>query len=95
MDSILSLLGLIYRAKKMLLGESVLEKINEVTYLFIANDASDKTKERYLKKCSFYSIPYCLDYNCMELSRAIGKDNVKIIGISDAGFTKSIIKKLH
>ena len=94
MDSILSLLGLVYRANKMYLGENNLNNIKNVKYLFIAYDASDKTKERYLKKCSYYSIPYTLNYSGQELSGAIGKNNVKVIGVIDSGFTKTILNKL-
>ena len=94
MDNILSLLGLAYRAKKMYLGEANLENIKKIYYLFIAKDASDKTKERYLKKCSYYNIPYNMNYSYEQLSQAIGKRNVKIIGINDKGFGSSILKKL-
>lgn len=94
MDSVLSLLGLVYRAKKVVLGESVLESISKINFLFIASDASDKTKERYLKKCYFYKIPYSVEYNSDELSNAIGKSNCKIIGINNRGFAKSIQEKI-
>lgn len=94
MDNILSLIGLMYRANKLVLGESVLENIDSVKYLLIASDASDKTKERYLKKCNFYNIDYCMDFGSTELSKAIGKSNVKIIGINDDGFKKTLLKKM-
>ena len=94
MDSVLSLLGLIYRAKKMYLGETNLDNIKSVQYLFIASDTSLKSKERYLKKCAYYNIPYNTNYSQEQLSSAIGKTNVKVIGINDSGFTKSILNKL-
>lgn len=94
MDNILSLLGLIYRAKKLVLGEECLNHINDIKYLFIANDASLKTKERYIKKCNYYDIPYNDNYSYLDLSRALGKGNVKIVGIIDSGFTKSILNKI-
>jgi len=94
MDNVLSLLGLVYRAKKLILGEEVLNEIKDVKYLFIANDASSKTKERYIKKCHYYNISYNTDFSSEELSRAIGKTNSKVIGITDAGFTNTIINKL-
>lgn len=94
MDNVLSLIGLMYRAKKLVLGESVLENIESVKYLLIASDASDKTKERYLKKCSFYNIDYYDDFSSLELSKALGKENIKIIGIIDEGFKETLIKKI-
>lgn len=94
MDSVLSLLGLIYKAKKMYLGENNLNNMSDVKYLFVASDASDKTKERYFKKCEFYSIPCNTTYTYEQLSKALGKGNVKVIGITDPGFTKTILNKL-
>ena len=94
MDSILTLLGLIYKAKKLVLGEEVLNRIKDVNLLFIASDISDKSRERFLKKCDFYHIRYIDSYSSQDLSMALGKNMVKVIGIVDKGFTKSIISKL-
>ncbi len=92
MNKILSLIGLAFRANKLKFGETVLEDIKHVKYMFIALDASEKTKERYLKKCNYYNIPYCLEYSCAELSNAVGKNNIKIIGVSDNGFKKLFLE---
>lgn len=94
MDNVLSLIGLMYKANKLVLGESVLENINSVKYLLIASDASMKTKERYLKKCKFYNVDYYDNFSSVELSKAIGKSNIKIIGIIDEGFKKTLLKKI-
>lgn len=94
MDSILTLLGLVYKAKKIVLGEEVLNRIKEVKLIFIASDISDKSRERFLKKCCFYNIQYIDSYSGEDLSYALGKNNVKVIGIIDKGFTKSIVSKL-
>ena len=94
MDSALRLLGLIYRAKKMILGEEVLERFSEVKLLVIASDISDKSRERYLKKCHFYNIDYVDRYTGEQLSSCLGRKNIKTIGIIDEGFTKSFLEKL-
>ena len=93
MDNILSLIGLAYKAKKIYLGKQNLDNLKDIKYMFIASDASDKTKERFIKKCNYYSIEYCLDINGEQLSKAIGKDNVKIIGINDEAFVEMIKDK--
>lgn len=93
MDNILSLIGLAYRAKKIYLGKQNLDNLKDIKYMFIASDASDKTKERFIRKCNYYYIEYYLDFNCEELSKAIGKNNVKIIGIHDEAFKKLIKDK--
>ena len=63
--------------------------------MFVASDASLKTRERYLKKCHYYHINYSLDFNTDELSAALGRSHIKTIGITDLGFAKAIIKELE
>lgn len=94
MDKILSLLGLANRANKLYLGDKCLDNMNKVKYLFIGSDASEKSKERYIKKCYYYKVPYNLDYSSIDLSSAIGKDNCKILGLIDTGFKNTIDKYL-
>ena len=92
MDRNLSLLGLAYRASKLKFGENVLENIKQVKFMFIASDASDKTKERYLKKCTYYNIPYSMNYSCAQLSNSLSKNTIKIIGVTDNGFKKLFLE---
>ena len=92
-DKILNLLGLAYRAHKTVLGEQVLKRIGNVKLLILASDISEKSRERYLKKCHYYRIDSMEDFNSVELSQALGKENVKVIGIIDEGFKKTILEK--
>ncbi len=88
-------LGLCQRAGFLISGEDfVLDGIKSKTlYLvFLANDASLNTKKRITDKAKFYDIPVCEDFNSDELSKAIGKTNRKVLGITDANFAK-ILKK--
>ena len=94
MDNVLKIIGLAFRAKKVVLGEEVLNRISKVSLLFLAADISDKSKERYLKKCFFYKIDYIDSYDSLVLSKAIGKNNIKILGIIDKGFAQSIRKNI-
>ena len=95
MNNVLSLLGLIYRANKLCIGENCLANLKKIKFLFIASDASIKTKERYLKKCAYYKIPYTLKYSTTKLSNSIGKNNVKVIGLTDVGFAKLVLSKIE
>ena len=92
MDRVLNTLGLAYRAKKVVLGEEVLNQINDVKLIIIANDISSKSKERFLKKCSYYKIDYLDNYDGQSISNALGKNNVKVVGVIDDGFKRSILK---
>ncbi len=92
-DKVLSLLGIARRADKMVFGEAILEQFKDknIKYVFIASDASVKTKERYLKKCRYYQVPFSLNYDAGQLDKAIGRANIKTIGITDEGFAKKFI----
>jgi len=95
MDKALQLLGLIYKAKKMILSEEeVLDHLANIRFMIIASDISVKSKERFLKKCAYYKIEYTDKFNTEELSKAIGKDNCKVVGIIDKGFSKAFKEKL-
>ena len=94
-DKTLSLLGLARRANKIIFGEVILERIRTVKFMFIASDASEKTKERYLKKCSYYGIPCLTVYDSDTLALAIGRNNTKTIGITEEGFAKGFIKEIE
>ncbi len=88
----LKTLGLAYRAKKVVLGEEVLNRIDKVKLLFIASDISEKSRERYEKKCHYYEIDHIDDFSGEELSSALGKNNVKVVGILDKGFKDALLK---
>ena len=92
MDNKLQTLGLAYRAHKVLLGESVLDNIKKIKLLIIASDISANSRERYLKKCDYYNIKYIENYDTHSISQSLGKENVKIVGIIDEGFVKSLLK---
>ena len=93
MADALKTLGLAYRARKVVLGEEVLNRIGKVRLLVIASDISEKSRERYEKKCYYYGIDHVDDYSSAELSEALGKNNVKVIGILDEGFKDALLKK--
>lgn len=93
----LNLLGMAYRARMVINGyDSVMDAIikGKAKIVLIANDASDKTIEAFDKKCFYYKIDMCQVFDSLELSKAIGKGLVKVLAISDEGFTKSLKKLL-
>ena len=95
MDSSLQILGLAYKAKKTVLGEEVLKKIAKVDLLFIASDISEKSRERLEKKCFHYGIPLNDRFSAEQLSAALGRKIVKVIGITDKGFAETLLEKMN
>ena len=94
MNDALSLLGLVFRARKIVLGEEILRQIKKVRLMVIASDISASSRERLEKKCHYYGIDHIDTFDSRQLSTALGKNNVKAIGIIDAGFAEAFCKKL-
>jgi len=91
MDKRLNTIGLAYMAKKIVFGEEVLNQISKVKLLVMANDTSEKSKERFLKKCTYYNIEVIDCFSGEQISKALGKNNIKVIGITDEGFKRSLL----
>lgn len=91
MNRALNNLGLAYRAKKIIFGEDILDNLDKVKLLIIASDISDKSRKRFLKKCDSYKIKYIDKFSSNEISNALGKDNIKVVGIIDEGFKKLLL----
>ena len=91
----ISLLGLAMRARKIATGDVLLKSIRQkkVDFVIIAEDASDNTKKKYIDKCTYYHIDYCVMGQSEELSQAIGKNNRVALGILDKGFANKIKSK--
>lgn len=95
MDKILNNLGLCQKANGLISGEEmVIEGIQsgKVYYVFLASDAGYNTTKQVLDKAKYYEILVDNTYTSAELSHSIGKQNRKVIGITNKGFLK-ILKR--
>jgi len=95
---VLNILGLAYRARKLIAGEDTvlrMLRLKKLQIVFVAKDASSNTIDKYDKKCYFYDTPMNNEYTCDELSRAIGKPMCKILAITDRGFLEALQKNLN
>lgn len=95
MDNRLNTLGLCSKARKIVTGEDlVLESIRskKAKLVFLANDAGVNTTKSIKDKSAFYNVAVDESFNTMELSRAVGANNRKVVAILDEGFAK-ILKK--
>ena len=92
---ILGLLGLASRARKITFGtDSTLQDIkkNKVKLVIVAEDASDRTKNKFIEATSNLSIPIIIFESIDNLSKAIGKDNKAIIGVKESNIATEIEK---
>lgn len=92
---ILGLTGLAARARKICFGsDSVEERIskNKVKLLIIAEDASDRTKQKFEKLSEKFNVKIIIFSDIENLSKSIGKQNKAVIGIEDVNIAKEIYK---
>lgn len=92
---ILGLLGLAARARNVAFGADSVEieiKKKKITLIIVANEASNRTKEKFQKLSKEFNIPIIIDGSIEEISRSIGKENKAIIGIKDINIAKQIQK---
>ena len=97
-QKILNLLGLAFRARKITLGEEfVLKELakDQDSLVFLASDAGENIKNKIIKKTDYYSVILIDSFTTDELSKAIGKENRKVILVSDKGFNKKFKEYLN
>ena len=94
MDRLYSLIGLAFRANKLLYGIKAMEAIEKkkVHLVILSNEASEKTRKKVLDKCAAYQVSVKYVDSKDDLSKAIGKENIVRVAIIDLGFTQSILK---
>jgi ribosomal protein L7Ae-like RNA K-turn-binding protein len=92
-----SLLGLAYRARKVVSGEeSVIKEIrgSQAHIVLLSDDASANTAKKVTDKCKYYNIPYKRIPNREILGRAIGKESRVVVAVTDQGFAKKLLNLL-
>ena len=90
---ILGLIGLSAKARKISFGSDSVEdsiKNRKVTLIIVAEDSSERTKDKFNKLAVQYNIPIIINGSIEELSKAIGKNNKAILGIEDINLSKEI-----
>ena len=92
---ILGLIGLSARARKISYGADSVEiqlKKKKVKLIIVAEDASDRTKNKFIKLSNEYNVPIIILGKIDEISKTIGKSNKAIIGIKEENISKEIQK---
>lgn len=94
-DQALNILGLAMRAGKCIDGEGrVLDALKKEkhVYIFLAKDAGDNIQKKLHDKSRYYHFPLDKTYDSETLSRAIGKQNRRVIAVCDKGFVQLLQK---
>jgi ribosomal protein L7Ae-like RNA K-turn-binding protein len=90
--------GLALASGNVVSGEGmVLDAVRKrkVKLVILATDVSENTRKRIEDKCTYYKIPVKSYLTKEELGHSIGKEYRAVIGILDAGFSRSILKKIE
>lgn len=97
-ERLCGLLGLATRAGKAVFGteacKSSIEK-KKVKLIIMTEDAADRTKTNFKEICNKTKIPIWEGLTIGSLSKAIGKQNKAVIGITDVNFSKEILKIIN
>jgi len=85
------------RARKITLGEEfVLNKMkNPYVLVFVATDAGANIKKKITNRALTYNVQVIDTFHSDELSKAIGKNNRKVVLLEDRGFIKKINEYLQ
>ncbi len=97
-NKLLSMLGLMMKAGKLITGEEMVinaVRSGKVVLVLLANDASQNTMKKVNDKCKTYKTNVVSNFSTDEMSFAIGKNNRKVIGVTDIGFAKSFMSNLE
>ena len=93
-----ALLGLAYRARKIIAGEELVIKevrSGQAKLVLLSSDASSNTEKKITDKCSYYNVPLEKVANREQLGHAIGKDERVVLAVLDHGFAKKLKTLLH
>ncbi|MGG7143809.1 ribosomal L7Ae/L30e/S12e/Gadd45 family protein [Clostridium nigeriense] len=94
MNNFFNFLGLAKRAGNVIEGYSKCdeERNRKSMFLFIiSNDASNSTKKKFKNHCILKNIRFIEDFSKEELGASIGREEVKILSITD----KNMANKLY
>ena len=86
------------KAGKITFGADSVEEATikrKVKLIIVAEDSSERTKNKFIDLCNKYNIPIIIDGNIETLSKTIGKNNKAIIGIKDMNFANTIQQKYN
>ncbi|HAX03555.1 MAG: hypothetical protein A2Y45_10110 [Tenericutes bacterium GWC2_34_14] len=88
--------GLAYRARKVVVGTDLTIsslRMGKLHLILLATDASHTTKKKVYDKAKFYQVEVIEELTSFDISMALGKDDIKVIGITDRGFSQLLMSQ--
>ncbi|EEH98135.1 MULTISPECIES: 50S ribosomal protein L7ae-like protein [Clostridium] len=93
MNKFFNFLGLTKRSGNLVEGYSKCDeqRNRKSIFLFImSNDASSSTKKKFINHCIAKDIKFIEDFSKEELGTSIGREEVKILAITDENMAKKL-----
>lgn len=93
----LSMLSIATKAGKVVSGGFMVENAIQqgTAYLvIIAEDASGNTRKKFIDKCTYYDVPYRICADGESLGKTIGKQDRKVVAVTNEGLAVSVLNKL-
>lgn len=88
----LNILNSMKNSKELVFGMNLLfENINHIHYIVIAEDITNKNKEKILNKAKELNISYIFVGNKESLGKIFDKDEINVIGIKDKKMARGLI----
>ena len=92
MDKFFNFLGLAKRAGNIVEGYSRCdEQRNKKDLIIISDDASNSTRKKFKNHCTAKNIELIEDFSKEELGFAIGREEVKILAITDKNMAEKLM----
>lgn len=94
-DSFTSFLGIAKKAGKCIEGYNKCEeyiKKGNCYLLLISTEAAENTKDKFTSLCDARDIPLIVHYSKEELSSALGRQGLNVVGISDYSISKRLME---
>ncbi|QMS84365.1 L7Ae/L30e/S12e/Gadd45 family ribosomal protein [Candidatus Xianfuyuplasma coldseepsis] len=88
----MNLLGLALRARKLLVGENLVLPAchkHPGNVVFLASDAGENITKKITNKATSFGLTIVQSVDSDALSQALGKEHVKVVLITDKGFSNT------
>ncbi len=96
-QKILSYMGFASKAKKIVYGKqglrNYIRSFQKKKLILIPKDVGSRVKLDVIKHCQVFDVPY-IELYCSKstLAKALGKQNISVIGITDESIIEGILK---
>lgn len=85
-NKFLQFLGIAKKSGNLIEGYNKCEELvkrSKLSLIILSRDCSDNTKDKFLKYCTDYEVPFIESFTKEELGAPIGRSEISILGVSD------------